>query len=100
MNKKIAVLFGVLALGPVSLYAAVTQFHSLGSVQLGTSTVNGGLALPSFDKAQLRLLIPHAVGAIVYCNNCNFGTLMVSSGTGRGAWVAISSSTAANGGNL
>lgn len=55
----------------------------------------GGAALSMWPRtlAQLNALTPSTTGQIAFCSNCNTTSLVISSGTSVGAWVAASSAT-------
>jgi len=60
-----------------------------------TTTVTGGLTLRSATAAQYDTITPTAAGQIGYCSDCSASKICVSTGTGAGAWVVVSTNTAA-----
>lgn len=82
MKKWIVVLFVLGSLG--YLYAAVTQPQNVGLIRA---------YIESQTVTTLNTNAPLAVGQLVYCSNCIYSPLCVSSGTNAGAWVAVSSPT-------
>lgn len=53
--------------------------------------------IPSQTKAQLQSITPKKAGLIYYCSDCTTDGVVVSTGTGRGAFGRISArSTAIN----
>ena len=58
---------------------------------------NAPVGLWSRTAAQINTLTPGAAGQLIYCSDCVIGTgwdqICISSGTGNGAWVHISSKT-------
>ncbi len=95
MKKLILAIVGLLLVSGAAWCAS--QYNAIGSVQMTTSTVNGQLGLTGFNKAQLATLPPDRAFAVVGCTDCPYGTICVSTGTGLGAWVSVSSGTAATG---
>ncbi len=68
-------------------------------IQIGPSggavAVAGGYPTSVFPRtlAQLNALTPGTTGQIAFCSDCTYTKLVISSGTGTGAWVNVSSST-------
>lgn len=61
-------------------------------------SLSSGTAVPPIQLgiktlAQLTALAPASTGSIYYCSNCTGTPVCVSSGTGVGAWVAVSTSS-------
>ncbi len=59
------------------------------TVSSGTNALP--IALVQKTLVQLNALTPNSRGQIAYCTNCTQSTVCVSSGTGTGAWVSVSS---------
>lgn len=66
-----------------------------GVVSSSNTIVSNYHRLASKAKATILGLVPVDVGEEFYCNNCINTAVCISSGTGRGAFVSISSPTAA-----
>lgn len=64
----------------------------------GTIMDGNGAGMPVDTSANINLRVPRAKGQEIFCTDCQFnlsrGTVCVSTGTGVGAYVAISSATA------
>ena len=89
--KKLIVLTGLLFLGVGLGYCVTNQPNNIGYV-----TTDNPLGLYAQTIAQIDLLQPDTTGQIVYCSNCAYATVCISTGanSGRiGAWVAISTGT-------
>lgn len=87
---SLAVLSLILFFG---MKAYAVQYQSLGGVSLATSTVTGGFQVFLASAANWQVTTPTAVGQIVGCTNCGVGTLCISTGTGIGAYVSVTSGT-------
>lgn len=63
----------------------------------GTVASEGAIGLPSKTKAQLLTETPRDINYLFGCSDCSVGTgwdnICVSTGTGQGAWVHVSSKT-------
>ena len=59
----------------------------------GLFATAGPVRLYSRTKAQLNLIVPGAAGEQYYCSNCIDAAVVISSGTGAGAFVQSSSAT-------
>lgn len=88
MKKLLIVLaLGLLA---AAAYCAVNQPQSVGDI-----TANK-VGLGKFTIAQINALTPDTTGQMVYCSDCAYATICISTGadSGRvGAWVAVSTGT-------
>lgn len=58
-----------------------------------TVTTAGLMVLYSKTKAQLNAIAPDAAGQPYFCNNCIDSGICISSGTGTGAFISVSSPT-------
>lgn len=88
--KKLLLI--VLALGMLAAvaYCAVNQPNQVGDI-----TANK-VGFGKFTLAQINALTPDTTGQAVYCSDCAYATICISTGadTGRiGAFVAISTGT-------
>lgn len=49
----------------------------------------------SFTKAQLTAMVPRKVGRLYYCSDCTTDGIVVSTGTGVGAFARVTARTTA-----
>jgi tellurite resistance protein TehA-like permease len=95
----------VLVLILIPAFALSAQYHSIGGVQMSTSTVTGSLGLAVVPKANVTSLISTATGQILFCPDCTNaggvkGIVCVSTGgfsgnTAGGQYVILGSSLTA-----
>ena len=96
-------LFAVLSVGLMasSAYAGCLLGGMLCVDERGDFTIQGrvtggtGEGIPSITAAQALTLVPKQAGQLVFCSDCAGGqdAVCVSTGTGTGAYVRISSAT-------
>jgi hypothetical protein len=58
-----------------------------------STTIITGIALQALTQAQTTTTTPGIAGQLIFCSNCTSSNVCVSSGTGVGAWVAISTNS-------
>lgn len=61
------------------------------SLDVSGGTIKGTMAPTSQTKAQLNALVPASAGLMYYCSDCTTDGIVVSTGTGTGAFGRISS---------
>jgi hypothetical protein len=59
-----------------------------GTTSTFTATYATTMAVdPSYTLAQIKALTPYKVGAHIYCSDCATDDMVISTGTGKGAWA-------------
>lgn len=110
MKKLLAIvaIVSLFALGYVRHASAFTETlppaSAIGVVPVSNGydwSLSSGTAVPPLQlliksSTQMNLLTPVGNGSLIYCSDCTLSTLCVSTGPTAGAWVTVSSNTAAN----
>lgn len=89
--KRLIIAVVVLVLAGVIGYCAAP--HSIGNVTVSR------IAFSPKTRAQMNLLTPDTTGQVIFCSDCGYSALCISSGadSGRiGAWLSISTNTTSN----
>ena len=85
--KRLLIIFSALLMltaGPRFAFAANQPQN------IGYAKTDNPFQLFSRTAAQVLLLTPDAAGQLLYCSDCTAGNVCVSTGTGVGAWVLVS----------
>lgn len=105
MEGKLAMKIIVLMLIAAPIFASGPKYvgsktdpnvyQEFGNVYHDLSVPSSFVTPRSFTKAQIQATIPQTVGQIYYCSDCTTDVIVVSTGTGTGAFSRISSRTTA-----
>lgn len=89
--KKILILAALVLASVSTLAFTATQYQRLGNVDISSSTARGGFGLWQVTAARIAALTPTVAGQLVYCSDCAYARVCISTGTENAAWVAVSS---------
>lgn len=95
MNKKLVI--GLLFVAGIASAACFGPFcwDDSGAYIGGRVTNGNGEGIPSMTLAQMNAATPQQAGQLIYVSNGLEGSVCVSSGTGRGAYVVVAASSTA-----